>query len=133
MSDSDEDVLEAIRSGAVGYLMKDMTPPKLIAALRSVYNGESALSRSMTLRLMEEFSRIKEPEHAGDPALGKMTPREQDILAELAAGKTNREIAQQLFISENTVKYHVHSILEKLNLTDRKEAAKFAKDHKVKK
>ena len=86
----------------------------------------------MTLRLMEELSRTKEPEPAGDPALGKLTPREKELLVELAAGKSNQEIARHLNISENTVKYHVHSILEKLNLRDRKEAARFAREHGVK-
>ena len=132
MSDKDEDLLAAIRSGAVGYLLKNMTPSKLVAALRSVQRGESALSRSMTLRLMEELSRTKEPEPSGDPALGRLTPREKDVLAELAAGKSNQEIARQLYISENTVKYHVHSILEKLNLRDRIEVARFAREHGVK-
>ena len=70
MSDRDEDLLAAIRSGAVGYLMKNMTPSKLVAALRSVQQGESALSRSMTLRLMQEFSRTKAPEHLGTRRLG---------------------------------------------------------------
>jgi DNA-binding NarL/FixJ family response regulator len=79
--------------------------------------------------LMKEFSRTEEPEQSGDPALGKLTPREKDVLVELAAGKSNREIAHKLFISENTVKYHVHSIFEKLNLRDRKEAASFARLH----
>lgn len=132
MSEKDEDLLAAIRSGAVGYLLKNMTPSKLVAALRSVQQGESALSRSMTLQLMRELSRTKEPEPSGDPALGKLTQREKDVLAELAAGKSNQEIARQLFISENTVKYHVHSILDKLNLRDRKEAARFAREHGVK-
>ena len=85
----------------------------------------------MTLRLMKELSRTKEPEPAGDPALGKLTPREKEILVELATGKSNQEIAHQLYISENTVKYHVHSILDKLNLRDRKEAARFAREHGV--
>jgi len=132
MSDKDEDLLAAIRSGAVGYLMKNLAPSKLVAALRSVQKGESALSRSMTLRLMKEFSRTKEPEPLGEPALGKLTLREKELLTELAAGKSNQEIAQKLSISENTVKYHVHSILEKLNLRDRKEAASFAREHGIK-
>jgi len=76
---------------------------------------------------MKEFSRTKETEQMGDPAFGILTAREKDILEELAAGKSNHEIAQKLFISENTVKYHVHSVLEKLDLPDRKEAARFAK------
>lgn len=129
MSDKDEHLLDAIRSGAVGYLMKNITPSKLVAALRSVQRGESALSRSMTLRLMQEFSRTEAPEPSSDPALGKLTQREKEVLAEIAAGKSNQEIARQLFVSENTVKYHVHSILGKLNLPDRKEAARFARQH----
>jgi DNA-binding NarL/FixJ family response regulator len=131
MSDKDEDLLAAIRSGAVGYLLKDMTPSKLVAAIRAVQQGEGALSRSMTLRVMQELSRTKDPEAAGDPALGKLTRREKDILLELVAGKSNQEIAQALFISENTVKYHVHSLLDKLNLKDRKEAADFAREHGI--
>ncbi len=131
MSDKDEDLLAAIRSGAVGYLMKDMTPSKLVASLRSVQRGEGALSRSMTLRLMKELSQTKASEPMENPVLGKLTPREKDIMAELAASKSNQEIARQLTISENTVKYHVHSILEKLNLRDRNEAARFAREHGV--
>ena len=132
MSERDEDLLASIRSGAVGYLLKNMSPSKLVAALRSVQHGESALSRSMTLKLMKEFSRTKDPVLAGDPTLGKLTGREKEILTELADGKTNLEIANQLYIAENTVKYHVHSILEKLNLRNRKEAAQFARKHGIK-
>jgi len=113
--------------------MKNITPSKLVDALRSVKKGEGALSRSMTLRLMEELSRTKAPERAGDPAFARLTEREKDILLGLSAEKTNQEIADQLFISVNTVKYHVHSILKKLNVRDRKEAARFAREHGVNK
>jgi len=129
MSDSDENLFAAIRSGAKGYLVKNMSPSKLVTTIRSVQQGESALSRSMTLRLMEELSRTKEPERLGDSSLAKLTRRETDVLRELATGMTNKEIARRLYISENTVKYHVHSILEKLNLSGRRAAAKFAKEH----
>jgi DNA-binding NarL/FixJ family response regulator len=132
MSESDETLFAAVRSGAKGYLLKNMSPSKLVATLRSVQQGESALSRSMTLRIMEELSRTKEPEALGHPALAQLTRRERDVLAELAAGRSNKEIAEQLFLSENTVKYHVHSILEKLDLPDRKEAASFAREHERK-
>lgn len=131
MSDSDENLFAAIRSGAKGYLVKNMSPSKLVTTIRSVQQGESALSRSMTLRLMEELSRTKEPERLGDSSLAKLTRRESDVLRELASGLTNKEIANHLYISENTVKYHVHSILEKLNLSDRRAAAKFAKEHGI--
>lgn len=129
MSDNDENLFAAVRSGAKGYLMKNMSPSKLVTTIRSVQQGESALSRSMTLRLMEELSRTKEPDRQGDVSLAKLTRRELDVLRELTTGKTNKEIAEHLFISENTVKYHVHSILEKLDLTNRRAAAKFAKEH----
>lgn len=132
MSDNDENLFAAVRSGAKGYLLKNMSPSKLIATLRSVQEGESALSRSMTLRLMEELSRTKEPEHLGDPSLANLTRREMDVLLLLTKGITNKDIANQLFLSENTVKYHVHSILEKLNLPNRRAAAKFAKEHGIK-
>jgi DNA-binding NarL/FixJ family response regulator len=126
MSEEDEDLFAAIRSGAKGYLLKNMHPSKLISTLRSVQKGESALSRSMTLRLMEELARTKEPPRAGDPTL---TRRELEVLRELASGLSNQEIAERLVISENTVKYHVHSILEKLNLSDRRDAALYAREH----
>jgi two-component system NarL family response regulator len=126
MSEEDEHLFAAIRSGAKGYLLKNMRPSKLISTLRSVQQGESALSRSMTLRLMEELARTKETPRTGDPTL---TRREMEVLRELASGVSNQEIAQHLFISENTVKYHVHSILEKLNLSDRRDAAIYAREH----
>jgi DNA-binding NarL/FixJ family response regulator len=126
MSEEDDDLFAAIRSGAKGYLLKNMLPSKLMSALRSVYQGESALSRSMTLRLMEELAHTKETARIVDPTL---TRREIDVLREVASGKSNLEIAKQLFISENTVKYHVHSILDKLGLSDRRDAAIFAREH----
>jgi two-component system NarL family response regulator len=126
MSEDDEDLFAAIRSGAKGYLMKNIHPPELLVAIRSVQNGESALSRSMTMRLMEELSRSKKQ---GRPAENTLTLRELDVLRAVASGMTNQEIGNHLYISENTVKFHVHSVLAKLNLTDRKEAANFAREH----
>ena len=126
MSEEDDDLFSAVRSGAKGYLLKNMHPAKLVATIKSVYEGESALSRSMTLRLMEELARTKEPLHSGNPTL---TRRELDVLRELAGGFSNSEIGEHLFIAENTVKYHVHSILDKLGLSDRREAAEYAKKH----
>lgn len=128
MSDEDEDLFAAIRSGAKGYLLKNIHPNKLIAALRSVHQGESAISRSMTLRLMQELARSDVPTRPRDPQIAKLTPRELDVLRHLATGITNQEIAKLLFLSENTVKYHVHSILDKLALADRREASQFARE-----
>ena len=126
MSEEDEDLFAAIRSGAKGYLLKNMQPSKLIAALRSVQSGESALSRTMTLRLMTELSRTKKPVDTGEPTL---TIRELEVLRAIATGMSNQEIAHQLFIAENTVKYHVHSILDKLKISDRRAAAAYAREH----
>ena len=131
MSEDDENLLSAIRSGAKGYLVKSMSPSKLVTTIRSVQRGESALSRSMTLRLMEELSRTQEPKNLEDSPLKKLTRREIDVLRILASGRTNKEIAEHLYLSENTVKYHVHSILDKLNLPNRKRAADFAKEHGI--
>jgi DNA-binding NarL/FixJ family response regulator len=128
MSEQEEHLFAAIRSGAKGYLLKNMRPSKLVSSLRSVQQGESAVSRSMTLRLMEELARTKEPLRTNEPTL---TRRELDVLRELASGCSNQEIADKLFISENTVKYHVHSILEKLNLPDRRDAAAYAREHGI--
>ncbi len=127
MSEQDEDLFAAIRSGAKGYMLKNMHPPELVAALRSVQQGESALSRAMTLRLMDELRRTKKA--IGRPAENTLTLRELDVLRAIATGMSNQEIGSHLFISENTVKFHVHSLLAKLNLSDRKEAANFAKEH----
>lgn len=126
MSENDEHLFAAIRSGAKGYLLKNMHPTKLISSLKSVQQGESALSRSMTRRLMEELARTRESPREIEPTL---TRRELEVLRELAFGLSNQEIAERLFISENTVKYHVHSILEKSGLTDRRDAAIYARDH----
>lgn len=132
MSEKDEHLYTAIRSGAKGYLLKNLSPSKLVASIRSVYEGESAISRAMTLRLMEELSRTQDSGRIGDFSLGKLTRREYEVLRELGDGRTNQEIAERLFISQNTVKFHVGSILDKLNLPDRRAAAQFAKDHGIK-
>ncbi len=125
MSEEDGNLFDAIRSGAKGYLLKNMQPSKLAVALRSVQNGESALSRTMTMRLMEELSRTKKVEVPLDVTL---TLREMDVIRAVASGLSNAEIARQLFISENTVKYHVHSALGKLGLSDRKQLAAYARE-----
>jgi DNA-binding NarL/FixJ family response regulator len=131
MSEEDDHLLAAIRAGAKGYLLKDMRPSKLVAALRSVHQGESAISRSMTLRLMEELARSLPVEQPTNAALEPLTARELDVLRKISAGKNNLEISAELFISENTVKYHVHSILGKLGLNDRKAAAQYARENRL--
>lgn len=126
MSEKDDNLISAIRSGAKGYLLKDMHPSKLIDALKSVHRGESAISRTMTLTLMQELSRNDSNKLTqSSPTL---TCRELDVLSAVAQGLSNHEIAEKFVLSENTVKYHVHSILDKLQLKDRKEAAIYARE-----
>lgn len=126
MSEKDENLISAIRSGARGYLLKDMHPSKLIDAVKAVHRGESAISRTMTLTLMQELSRNGSGQASkSSPTL---TRRELDVLSAVAQGLSNHEIAQKFVLSENTVKYHVHSILDKLQLKDRKEAAVYARE-----
>ncbi len=131
MSEENNDLFAAIRSGAKGYLSKNLRPSKLVAAIKAIQQGESSLSPQMTLRLMEELSRTKPPELPVDPRLSKLTDRELDVLRELATGKTNQEIGETLFLAENTVKYHMHSILGKLKLPDRKSVTSFAREHSL--
>lgn len=125
MHESDESLFAAIRSGAKGYLLKNTPAVKLVAALRALGRGEAALSREMTGRLMNEFVRIGKLQPLDSTGLDSLTTRELEVLQHLATGATNREIASQLFISENTVKHHVHSILKKLKMKNRREVADF--------
>lgn len=127
----DEELFTAVRNGANGFLSKNIQPVKLIAAIRSVMKGEGALSRAMTQRLMTEFSRTKKPEPPLDQRLSMLTQRELDVFQAMAAGKKNPEIAAGLYLAENTVKYHVHSILGKLKLPDRKAVAAFAREQNL--
>ncbi len=127
----DDFLLSAVRSGAKGFLTKDLRPAKLVAALRSVLKGEGALSRAMTMRLMEELSRTPEVKGPLARELSRLAPREVEVLTGIADGKTNQEIAKQLYLSENTVKFYVHSILEKLHIEDHRAAAAYARQHRL--
>lgn len=129
---ADEDsMISAIRSGAKGYLLKSLTAPKLLASLRGLRKGQAPISRTMVARLLEEFSRNNHhPETLA--AVDLLTPREMDVLLELVKGGSNREIAARLFISEYTVKNHVHSILRKLEVSNRREAVKYVQNSGLK-
>lgn len=126
---SDEKLFDAIRSGAIGYLLKSMPISKLLDAVRSTEDGEAALSRSMTRRILAEFARPVSGNAESREAFAHLTDREVEVLQEMIAGATNREIARKLYVSENTVKHHVHNILEKLQVQNRHQAAEFARLH----
>jgi DNA-binding NarL/FixJ family response regulator len=115
----DEYVIEALRAGAAGFILKDAPPEELVQAVRVVAAGDSLLAPSVTRRLLEQVaSRLPAPP-ARPPELEELTPREHEILLLIARGRSNAEIAQELFLSELTVKTHVSHILNKLNLRDR--------------
>jgi DNA-binding NarL/FixJ family response regulator len=129
--DKDDYLFSAIRAGAHGYLLKNQTTTNLLASLKALERGEFAISRTMFARVMGEFSRINYPQSYGELALDKLTRREREVLSELATNASNREIATHLVISENTVKNHIHSILEKLAIKKRAEVVKFARRYSL--
>jgi len=122
--ETNENLLEAVRLGAKGYLLKNVTGASLLASLRALAQGEIAMSRKMLSQIVEH-SRSLSP-HTAPKNLDKLSPRETDILFELRDGASNQQIAERLFLSENTVKHHIHSILEKLGVENRREAGKLA-------
>lgn len=130
LSDKSDDkrLIAAIRSGAKGYLLKSLAAPQLLASLRGLRIGQAPISRTMVSRLLEEFSRNNHPPEVR-AAVERLTPREMDVLMELGKGGSNREIAARLFISEYTVKNHIHSILHKLEVANRREAIKYAQNY----
>ena len=124
VSDHDEDLFEAIKSGAEGYLLKDMDEGELESTLRALEAGEPALSPRLAGKILEEFARIGQD--AEPPARDDLTAREQEVLQFVAEGLTNREIAGSLFLSEHTVSFHVKNILSKLHLRNSAQAVAYA-------
>jgi len=127
VSEDDQDLFEAIKSGASGYLLKGMSEEELGAALTRISAGEPALSPELARKILDEFARGAH-ERAGKPAgpEEELTGREREVLRLVAVGATNREIASKLFISENTVGFHMKNILRKLHVKNRAHAAAFA-------
>jgi DNA-binding NarL/FixJ family response regulator len=119
--DLDEYVYEALRAGASGFLLKDTLPDELLAAVRVVANGEALLAPKVTRRLIEQFVQQLRPATASPshPGLLTLTAREQEVLAAVARGRSNAEIAEDLFMSHATAKTHVSRLLTKLDARDR--------------
>ena len=120
--DLDEYVHAAIRAGASGFLLKDVTPAKLLEAIRIVAGGDALLAPSVTRRLLERFATTLPPGEGSSDALAELTSRETEVLRLLAGGMSNAEIASELVVSEATVKTHISSVLRKLGLRDRVQA-----------
>jgi DNA-binding NarL/FixJ family response regulator len=122
--DLDEYVYEALRAGASGFVLKDDSPEQLIAAIRTVAAGEALLSPTITKRVIQRFARMPRP--APPKELEDLSEREREIFRLITHGLSNGEIAQELYISDTTVKTHVTHILRKLNLRDRVQAVVLA-------
>ena len=128
MSDEESDLYEAVKAGANGYLLKDVPGEEIADGVRAVHNGDSLISPSMASKLLAEFAQMsrRQGDRPSSVTAPRLTERELEVLRLVARGMANKEIAHQLFISENTVKNHVRNILEKLQLHSRMEAAMYA-------
>lgn len=126
--DIDDYVYAALRAGASGFLLKDALPDEVVTAVRVIAAGDALLAPSVTRRLIEEVARQAPSPRVDDHLLASLTAREREVLALIARGRSNHEIAADLFIAEQTVKTHVGKILAKLGLRDRVHAVVFAYD-----
>ena len=125
--DDDEYVSAALQNGAMGYLLKDTPSEELAVAIRAVYKGYTQLGPGIVKKLLTQFSNGTPTQSTPVPSsLAELTPREKEVLRLIATAASNREIAQELYISEGTVKNHVTNILNRLNLRDRTQAAIWA-------
>jgi two-component system, NarL family, response regulator LiaR len=125
----DHTVLPAVRAGAAGYLLKDVQPPELARAIRTVHAGEALLAPAVATMLVEQLAAEDGGDANAREERAHLTPRELEVLAELARGRANKAIAFELGVSERTVKTHVSNILGKLGFTDRTQAAVYAVEH----
>ena len=129
VSEDSEDLTECMRLGARGFLLKNINAEFLVDAIKKAANGDNVFSPEMTARLVQSLICPNTPQPAG--ALDTLTPREMEILGHLAAGHSNKVIARKLDLAESTIKVHVQSILRKLELSSRVQAAVYAVQHKV--
>jgi DNA-binding NarL/FixJ family response regulator len=132
VSDEEEDLYEAIKAGANGYLLKEISIEEVADAIRAVVTGQSLISPSMASKLLTEFNSLaRRAEEKQQMPVPRLTDRELEVLKLVAQGMSNREVADELYISENTVKNHVRNILEKLHLHSRMEAVVYAVREKL--
>jgi DNA-binding NarL/FixJ family response regulator len=133
ISDEEADLYEAIKAGATGYLLKEIPIEELAEAVRAVHDGQSLISPSMASKLLTEFALMakRTDDRRNQVPAPRLTERELEVLKLVARGLNNRDIAKELFISENTVKNHIRNILEKLQLHSRMEAVVYAVREKL--
>ncbi len=127
-SEAEEDVLTALKAGARGYILKGVSGPELVKIVRSVNAGEAYVTPNLAASLLTELSDGRGGQRSATHPLDELTERERQILEKLAAGLSNKEIAQQLFLSEKTVKHYMTNILQKLHVRNRVEAALLAQN-----
>jgi two-component system NarL family response regulator len=131
VSESDDDLFAAVRAGATGYLLKEVSIEELPQAVRAVARGHSLISPSMASRLLSEFNVLSRRVEEQRGTAPRLSDRELEVLRLVARGQSNKDIAAELVIAENTVKNHVRNILEKLQLRSRMEAAMYAVREKL--
>ncbi|MFI5100724.1 MAG: response regulator [Actinomycetes bacterium] len=131
ISDEEGDLYEAIKAGATGYLLKEISIDEVATAIRAVAGGQSLISPSMASKLLTEFATLIKREDRQQVPVPRLTDRELEVLRLVARGLNNKDVAKQLYISENTVKNHVRNILEKLQLHSRMEAVVYAVREKL--
>lgn len=128
VSDDEQDLFEAIKSGAEGYLLKNLREEEFADLVSRVRRGEPVMSPGLARRLLQEFARLKQEEDRAELEVG-LTGREREVLEHVTLGATNKEIAAALYISENTVNYHMKNILSKLHLRNRAQVVAWAIEH----
>jgi DNA-binding NarL/FixJ family response regulator len=126
--EEDENIFEAIKSGAQGYLLKSMRGPQFVSLLKGVQRGEAAITSDVAGKILDEFSR-RARRLKGGRDVDQLTERETQVLQLLVDGRTNRQIGVALGLSENTIKYHLRNILEKLHLHNRAQVVAYAMRH----
>jgi DNA-binding NarL/FixJ family response regulator len=131
ISDEEGDLYEAIKAGATGYLLKEISIDEVATAIRAVAGGQSLISPAMASKLLTEFATLIKREDRQQVPVPRLTDRELEVLRLVARGLNNKDVAKQLYISENTVKNHVRNILEKLQLHSRMEAVVYAVREKL--
>lgn len=129
VSENTEDLVDCLRAGASGYLLKNINADYLVQSIRHAADGEAVMSPQMTTRLTQNLRDAGRPAAAAEASPDKLTPREREILAFLVKGASNKEIARALDVAESTVKIHIQGILKKLGFASRVQAAVYAVEH----
>lgn len=126
VSDEEDDLFEAIKSGAEGYVLKNVSGEEFSRVLNDIASGEAPLSKGLAAKILTEFARMSREPPPKEADKNQISDREREVLQEVAAGASNKEIAARLFISENTVNFHMKNILAKLHLRNRAQAVGYA-------